>query len=91
MVHLKTPIIYGYWDKHLVDYSYLDEVVENHKEEEDDAQEVGEHGQLDVAYHPVQKSGLKQNIIWVYKKSMLEQSPRGGDGGVSFYQWCQDL
>ena len=37
-----------------MEYSYLDEVVENHKEEEDDAQEVGEHGQLDVAYHPVQ-------------------------------------
>jgi len=32
----------------------LDKVVENHKKEEDDAQEVGEHGQLDVAYHPVQ-------------------------------------
>ena len=33
-------------------------MVENHKKEEDDAQEVGEHGQLDVAYHPV------QNLVW---------------------------
>ena len=30
---------------------HLNEVVENHKEEQDDAQEVGEHGQLDVADH----------------------------------------
>ena len=33
-------------------------MVENHKKEEDDAQEVGKHGQLDVAYHPV------QNLVW---------------------------
>ena len=39
-------------------------MVENHKKEEDDAQEVGEHGQLDVAYHPV------QNLVW-NKKSFV--------------------
>ena len=33
-------------------------MVKNHKKEEDDAQEVGEHGQLDVAYHPA------QNLVW---------------------------
>ena len=33
-------------------------MVENHQKEKDDAQEVGEHGQLDVAYHPV------QNLVW---------------------------
>ena len=30
---------------------HLNEVVENHKEEQDDSQEVGEHGQLDVTNH----------------------------------------
>ena len=30
------------------------------------------------------KSGLKQIIIWVYNKSMSEQSSRWGGGGVSF-------
>jgi len=29
----------------------LNEVVEDHQEEEDDAQEVGKHGQLDVTDH----------------------------------------
>ena len=29
----------------------LNEVVEHHKEEKNDAEEVGEHGQLDVADH----------------------------------------
>ena len=33
-------------------------MVKNHKKEEDDAQEVGEHGQLDVAYHSV------QDLVW---------------------------
>ena len=57
-------------------------MVKNHKKEEDDAQEVGEHGQLDVAYHPV------QDLVWnkISFVSMLEQSPRRGDGGVSFQE-----
>ena len=29
----------------------LDEVVENHEEEEEDSDDVGKHGQLDVWYH----------------------------------------
>ena len=43
----------------------LDEVVEDHKEEEEDADDVGEHGELDVCDH---------RSLWLFVTSLkLEQ------------------
>ena len=47
MIHRKTrKCLNKIWDILLV--VSLDEVVEDHKEEEEDADDVGEHGELDV-------------------------------------------